>query len=495
MEVIGTRVHRESILWRVFKLQSTRQNLEIVLFSSLDAIRSVFIFVLREQNKNRSCWKQKHQAVSRLIGRIKNFLQNEQTGNGKTMASIPSKRLTPFIVSRIKKNSSFASAGELSRIYEHSSKNKTHFQHLSTIKDAATFFSKRNSTLPTNCLKRTKQFPIHASGASFDPPTFGSKQTTSSSADSIWNTESVLPSVSGMAKISSIENCAFSGATYGVQASRGLKPAHNLTLNHCLYHNYPQYEWSVRWLSWKEIYAHYSASSLIAAKHDQTVVQNCVAVHCGDGLKLTSSDEPTTRILASKNWISNCTDDAIEFDGPAENVTVQENIIANSFVSLGLSPASKGPVLIEDNLFLHSFPQQQGALFKLLAAGKIRIIQNILVQKNFFWGNWLCWWNESPVKNLHLKENLLFTIKQSKKPWPPGVTKENNQFHKIAIKPKDAPQSEITSLKKSLHSNEHFLQLLKKRLQEKPGPRWWQYNKHPATFRMHTLRSELNTTP
>ncbi len=299
----------------------------------------------------------------------------------------------------------------------------------------------------------------------------------------------------------SIEQCAFSGATYGVWASRGLKPAQNLTLNHCIYHNYPQYEWSIDWLPWNQIYAYYSASSLISANDDGTVVESCMAVHCGDGLQISSKDEPTIQIRVTENWISDCTDDAIEFDGPARNIMVSENIISDAHNSLGLSPVSKGPVLIENNLFLHPTPNQTtGALFKLLSSWKGSTIQNVTVKNNYFWGNWLCWWNETPVHNLVVQQNIFFIKKKHEQPWPPGVIEKENDYIVIQNRENSTHdlQAEIDHLNHDLNSSSrssYFRELLQHRINEKPGPAWWSFNKQAPTQRLNHLRQELQQKP
>ncbi len=304
----------------------------------------------------------------------------------------------------------------------------------------------------------------------------------------IWNGENIT-----------IEQCAFSGATYGVWASQGLKPSRNLMLNHCLYHNYPQYEWAVDWLSWKQIYAYYSSSSLVCAIDDGTIITGCVAVHCGDGLRLSSKDEPNVKVQLSKNWIGNCTDDAIEFDGPACNMIVSENVIADAHNNLGFSPVSKGPVLVENNLFLNPVPHQVGSLFKLLSPHKETIIQNIVVKNNFFWGNWLSWWNETPVKNLVVQQNTFFIKRQIEQPWPPGVIDKENSY--TFIKKSDDFTTVDSETRQILHDlttserNSYFQKLLDKQINNKPGPLWWKFDQHLATHRLNDLQEGLHPKP
>lgn len=111
----------------------------------------------------------------------------------------------------------------------------------------------------------------------------------------LWNAEDVV-----------IRDCAFSGASVGVRGSRGLKPPRDLVIERCLYHNYPQFDWRLGWLSWLEVYAVYSCSSLVHAVDEGTEVRNCLAVHVGDALCLTSRSNQRESVPAPPRRSERC---------------------------------------------------------------------------------------------------------------------------------------------------------------------------------------------
>lgn len=297
----------------------------------------------------------------------------------------------------------------------------------------------------------------------------------------IWNGENVR-----------IENCVFSGAKYGVLTSKALKPAKHLIVDSCLYHNYPQYDWNVDWLNWNEIYAHYSSSCLSSTSHAPTTISNCLALHCGDGIQITSQKNSEDEIIVSQNIIANCTDDAIEFDGPSCHMMVDGNLILDSLVSLGLSPVSQGPVKVTNNLFLHPQPHQEGALFKLLSPRMARkTIQNVIVGDNIFWGNWLSWWNDAtPVQNFTLENNQFFTKNQKMSRWPPNISEANNQYEKISSPELESDiDEEISRMFDQVNQSEEFKNLYLKL--KKAGTSWWDWDNEPASKRLNHFLNQI----
>jgi hypothetical protein len=92
----------------------------------------------------------------------------------------------------------------------------------------------------------------------------------------------------------------------------------------------------------------------------------------------------------------------------------------------------EGPCLIDHNLFLHPSDGVNGAQVKLLNPAlehpnsAIRPIRNIEIWNNTFVGNWLCWWNESPVEDVTVHHNVFAIRYRKEPPWPAGVTVQQN---------------------------------------------------------------------
>ncbi len=230
-----------------------------------------------------------------------------------------------------------------------------------------------------------------------------------------------------------VSNCLFTGAKLGVNAAFGVGSCENLIVEYCGYHNYPQAEWRRTWLPKNTLYDYVTGNCLLLSVDDGAIVRHNLVVHANDGLKVTTGDE---RIRSGEdvfgNLIAYCTDDAIEFDGFAKKVRFHHNLIYDCHESLGISPVLAGPVDISHNLFLHPSGGINAAQVKLLSPGLERgpplngPIRNVKIHHNTFVGNWLCWWNESPVEDVWISHNVFAVKRRKAPPWPPGVTAKDN---------------------------------------------------------------------
>lgn len=299
-----------------------------------------------------------------------------------------------------------------------------------------------------------------------------------------------------------IQDCSFYGASYGIADYSGTDPAVEIIIEHSFYHNYPQYYWFRDWLSWEETYSSGGRSSLIGLHGFGLTIRHNLVSHAGDGLQVSPQFRETFNAAnhdllgagatIEGNLLFQGTDDAIEFDGPAENVWVHYNLIYDFFTSLGLSPVLSGPVLIEDNFFLHPHHPQRindPAHFKLLnpwfrpnGNSAQNIIQNIAVLNNVFVGNWLAWWHEAPVKDMRVEHNLLAIQRTMNPALPPGVQQSQNQTIRLPLTgypdPGNNPQWQVSM--ETLQASPWSL--------SKPGPHWLDYDRHPATREIqHTL--------
>ena len=116
---------------------------------------------------------------------------------------------------------------------------------------------------------------------------------------------------------------------------------------------------------------------------------------------------------------------------PASQIHFHDNVILDCHESLGVSPITHGPALIERNLFYHPHVELNGAQVKLLGndprPGQERAtIANVEIRDNLAFGNWLCWWDVTPVRNVFVHDNR-FTVRAVNDPvWPPGVREQDN---------------------------------------------------------------------
>lgn len=231
-----------------------------------------------------------------------------------------------------------------------------------------------------------------------------------------------------------VSDCLFTGADFGIGNFPTLQNPDNLTVEHSLYHNYPQYFWSREWLSYNEIYRHHSNSTLVAAAGDGIIARYNLVTHSADGLELSTPDTEIIRgVQIYGNLLIRGTDDAIEFDGFAKRVFVHHNIIYDHFDNLGLSPVLAGPVLVRDNLFLYPPDRRNGAHFKLMNPwlGKKDArngpIRNIAVLGNLFQGKWLCF-KSGTTKDVQVRDNLFADVGIGQFGWPAGVTDSGNAY-------------------------------------------------------------------
>lgn len=287
-----------------------------------------------------------------------------------------------------------------------------------------------------------------------------------------------------------IRDCVFTGAMYGVASYFSIRPATNILVEYSLYHNYPQHNWYENWLTWQEIYSTGGRSSLVQLNGPGVVIRHNLVTHAGDGLQISPrTHHPGAKIYG--NLLFRGTDDAIEFDGAAENIHVYNNLIYDFFVSLGLSPVLKGPVVIENNIFLHPFKPQHiknPAHFKLLNPwfnpkqlnSNHNTIRNIQVRHNTFVGNWLAWWHKAPIVNVKIYNNVFAIQRMMNPPWKPGVMSTNNQMINLAKSGYPNPGNDLQWHR--IHQT-NYSQLYNSQPWpiSKPGPRWYNYQSHPAT--------------
>ena len=232
-----------------------------------------------------------------------------------------------------------------------------------------------------------------------------------------------------------VRHCLLTGTRFGIMAACGIKPSRDLVVEHCAYHNYPEAEWRRHWLPKDTLYERVKGHCLLLSMDDGAVVRHNLVVHANDGVKVTNVDAHIrTGAEVSDNLIAYCTDDAIEFDGQARMIRFRHNLVYDCHESLGTSPVLVGPVDISRNLFLHPSDGINGAQVKLLNPGLRRgpplngPIRNVRIHHNTFVGNWLCWWNESPVEDVSVSHNVFAVQRMSTPPWPTGVTEQNNLY-------------------------------------------------------------------
>lgn len=281
-----------------------------------------------------------------------------------------------------------------------------------------------------------------------------------------------------------ISDCSFEGATYGVLATQGGAPISDLRIRSSLFHNYPQGNWiGQSKLSWNDVYAAYSSSSLLSSDATGVSIFNSVVTHCGDAIRVSPSqvDRPSK---VEQNWISYCSDDAIEMDGQSRNLTFQNNFVYNAHESLGLSPVLAGPVTVRSNFFVHPQNGLNGAQLKLINELAPDLpIRNVLVESNFFFGEWLCWHNSPTFDSVIVRQNRFVVDRGIDSPIPATVQQSQNEVIDRQFWLQDHSVN-WTGLADYLRGS-RFSNIAdwdragteKKR----PGPTWWKWEDHPAT--------------
>ena len=286
-----------------------------------------------------------------------------------------------------------------------------------------------------------------------------------------------------------IRDCLFEGAVYGIQTRPRVRPITDVTAEYNLYHNYPQAAWADEWLTWDQVYGQYSSSTLIASQMGGVTVRGNIVAHSGDALQITSVGG-VEGVEIRENLIFRGTDDAIEFDGPGVDMIVVGNLIYDVAGSLGLSPVTQGPVLVEDNLFLHPAGGLNGGQMKLLTPGfgdSRATIRNVEIRHNTFVGSGLSVWNNvSPVEDVLVEDNLFAVQWMKDPPWPAGVTARGNAFE-------PQPTGEYPDPARNPHWWDRTAEPAgadgydgavapgERWSMPRPGPRWFHFSEHPAT--------------
>lgn len=309
------------------------------------------------------------------------------------------------------------------------------------------------------------------------------------------------------ASYATIADCSFTGTNIGVNASHGVKFNHDLKLQRCLYHNYPQSDWRKvapnrngqkkkpeerRWLDWKEIYANYASSSLIATTNGNVLIEDCLVAHSGDGMKVTNGS-PNANIVVRNNLIMGCTDDAFELDGPGVNVTLTGNVVMNSHQNLGISPVTEGPCLIENNLFLHPDLYLNLSQIKLQGNKPDQIIRNVHINNNVFFGNWLSYKSNNTIENVEFSKNTFVTRKQIEPHWPFGVIENQNRYADLVED--DVHQYQPIGIIETFRSFdfEDSAKIVESIAAERsnsnrPGPQWLEWERQPCLDDMRPWR-------
>lgn len=293
-----------------------------------------------------------------------------------------------------------------------------------------------------------------------------------------------------------ISNCAITGATTGVRGGHGKKPARNVTIEQCLYHNYPQWEWQ-GWLAWEELYGAYPNQSLAAVVDDRTTIRRCVAVHCGDGMHVSTSGKDIEQgILVERNWIGQVTDDGIELDGPAEKVELRQNFIVDCHCALGLSPVTNGPCLVAENFVWLRQRARTTAHLKLLSPWRERdgrrvAIRNVNVERNLFVGGWPSWWSdEVPTEQVSVRENVFAVCEAKTPPFPVGADDRDNVFLSISSE-HCATARQVRATMEENEAGKAGWQQLQRFVAECAGPSWWDWNASPITRSLGDVIAEM----
>ena len=276
-----------------------------------------------------------------------------------------------------------------------------------------------------------------------------------------------------------VHDCAFAGADVGVGANPRVGGAHNLRVTHSLYQNYPQYHWQQEWLPWREVYTSYSSSSLVSVNGRGLDVLHNLVSNGGDSVRLSPGPGAGAwGAVVEGNLFYRGTDDAVEAEGEVHGVLVRGNIVYDHHQNLGLSPVWHGPVLVEGNRFLHPHGGLNGSQIKLLnpevPSGEAPAppIRNITVRENVFVGKWLAWSN-SPVLDVRVANNVFALQRPAESHWPVGVKLENNKAIELPVAGYSDPGTDTRWWADALLGGVRQL--------PRPGPRWFDWSKHPAT--------------
>jgi hypothetical protein len=212
------------------------------------------------------------------------------------------------------------------------------------------------------------------------------------------------------------------------------------------------------------------------------LVRSNIITQAGDGIKL-SPVGGHNRIEA--NLIAYTTDDGIEFDGPAIDLDVRNNLFVDPWDSLGISPVRQGPLRISGNVFLHSRQEPaygNGVLLKLLGGPSHRV----RVDHNLFVGHQLGWSvADSPLSDFHMHDNLLFTVKRVEEGLHelPRMGWRDNRVVRFPWMAWPRPEQGPAGLAQVLGRPSTPMRLpgLVPLAIKRPGPFWYRPGQEPAT--------------
>jgi len=284
-----------------------------------------------------------------------------------------------------------------------------------------------------------------------------------------------------------VRECVFTGADIGIDALKAASGRINLSVHNCASLNYPAGEWQPRWLSWKECYTHQRNRSFISVGRDGVIVQGNLVIGAHDGMHISPAyDRLGHGADIYGNLIAHCNDDAIEFDGFAQNVIFHHNLVYDCPMSLGVSPVLRGSVLIAYNLFLHPSEQAYACQIKFLNPWQHRQkplngpIRNIEIHHNTFVSDWLCWHRpDIPVLDVHVHHNRFAVQRCGDPAWPPGVYEYSNDYIYLPLDAYPDPGRDERWFLNADTSRPGGKWVIKR-----PGPSWLDWRSDPATKRL-----------
>ena len=204
-----------------------------------------------------------------------------------------------------------------------------------------------------------------------------------------------------------LEGNSFEGADVAVNDSPSVVLPDQVVVSRNFSSCYPLAEWRRGgWLSWKEVY-YYSNCSLTWLHGADLEVEGNLVNQAGDGIKISPLGG---RNFVRGNLITENTDDAFEFDGPARQLKVQGNGVLDPLVVLGVSPVTEGPLVVENNVFV-AFPHPPavgyGVLMKLMAGPS----RDVTLLDNTYLGEQIGWQDGSRLTRVRLRGNRLASVR------------------------------------------------------------------------------------
>jgi hypothetical protein len=204
-----------------------------------------------------------------------------------------------------------------------------------------------------------------------------------------------------------VEGNSFEGADVAVNDSPSVVLPGQVVVQRNFSSCYPLAEWRRHgWLSWREVYTYSNCSLTWLHGSDLEVVGNLIN-QVGDGIKISPLGGQN---VVRGNLITETTDDAFEFDGPARQLQVQGNGVLDPYVVLGVSPVGQGPLVVVDNVFV-AFPQLpavgDGVLMKLMGGPS----RDVTVLDNTYLGEQIGFQDDSPLTRVIVRGNRLATVK------------------------------------------------------------------------------------